>query len=272
MEGMNRALSALFKVLENYDKQCPNCSAQLVRPKTLSRVTGQKMAGACMSCGYKEPPTEPQNNKALTDLEMSQIARKNDATNYLYKYSMPSDMYSFKNRFTNYQANTQGQKDALEFAKKAAENIAAREPTHVLMYGQTGVGKTHLTMGIISDVLERTKYALNVVFVDWRELLDERKRGISDREVKRRTEDVIKQIKRADLVIIDDLGSERVNEYSADTLDEIWRARENKATIVNTNLAGSVLKENYGDRVMSRFGKNGMSYAFKNIQDYRAKK
>lgn len=79
------------------------------------------------------------------------------------------------------------------------------------------------------------------------------------------------EIKNADVVILDDFGSERGTEYSLDLADAFWRDRENKTVIVTTNLIGSDLTKRYGDRTLSRMKNYGVNngITFANIPDHR---
>jgi len=54
-------------------------------------------------------------------------------------------------------------------------------------------------------------------------------------------------------------------------LTAITEARENKATIFNTNLTSAQIKEAYGERILSRMmnNSNGLMFRFKNTSDKR---
>ena len=59
----------------------------------------------------------------------------------------------------------------------------------------------------------------------------------------------------ADVLIIDDLGTELVNTFTSTQLFYIINHRINaeKSTIISTNLSLKLLRDNYSDRIVSRF-------------------
>ena len=57
-----------------------------------------------------------------------------------------------------------------------------------------------------------------------------------------------------DLLIIDDLGTETVNQFTVSCLYHVINTRLNlqKPMLINTNLAGTELRKIYADRITSR--------------------
>lgn len=90
----------------------------------------------------------------------------------------------------------------------------------------------------------------------------------------------MKTIKECDLVVLDDVGAElgtidtleQARGFNYDLMSEITEARQNKNTIMTTNLTSKQLIQNYGDRIVSRlFSKSSREtmIAFKNTPDGR---
>ena len=109
------------------------------------------------------------------------------------------------------------------------------------------------------------------MFVDWRELVEQKKQAISDEQMNKQVNKTTKEFKNADIVILDDFGSERETDYSRDLADGFWRDREDKTVIVTTNLTGNDLNKRYSPRLMSRMKKHGVKQgiAFSGLTDYR---
>ncbi|WP_430490983.1 ATP-binding protein [Lactiplantibacillus pentosus] len=289
---------------ETYGVRCPRCGTLLLRPKTVDRVTGKKLPGACPGmvpdeaysnrvsnhqvmkpCGYKEPiaiHTIPDSQ------ELTTIAHRNDVLGYLRTFSVLSSTKVLQHRFDNYQVNGEPEQAALQKCQRIANEIAAGKTIHSLLIGQTGRGKTHLAMGIVYSILEQTEYKTvrtitedgkpvkkfdnwKVLFVDWRELIERQKQAFNDDTLKRRVNKCLAEIRIADVVVLDDFGSERDSDYSRDLVDHFWRDRENKTVIVTTNLEGNGLEKRYGARTLSRMKNYGVgnSIAFSAIRDYR---
>ena len=108
----------------------------------------------------------------------------------------------------------------------------------LLLYGPHGVGKTHLAVGILKEVI-RQKGARGYFF-ETRELLklvrDTYNRGTEDTEM-----DVLAPVLHADLLVLDDLGAEKTSEWVQETLGLVVNTRYNarRATIFTSNLVDS---------------------------------
>ncbi|MDN6626644.1 MAG: ATP-binding protein, partial [Pisciglobus halotolerans] len=146
--------------------------------------------------------------------------------------------------------------------------------------GKTGVGKSHLSMGILQEVLEKSNYDKKCLFINYRELLEQLKFAMNDEQVRKQiTGVVMKDIKLADVVVIDDLGAElgsvenptRATNFDLDTITSIMEARQDKATVITTNLTGKMISELYSDRIVSRIMDNSHGYtmSFKTSKDKR---
>lgn len=108
----------------------------------------------------------------------------------------------------------------------------------LLLFGPHGVGKTHLAVGILKEVI-RTKGARGFFF-ETRELLrlvrETFNRGNEDTEM-----DVLAPVLDADLLVLDDLGAEKTSEWVQETLGLVVNTRYNarRATIFTSNLVDS---------------------------------
>jgi len=108
----------------------------------------------------------------------------------------------------------------------------------LLLRGPQGVGKTHLAVGILKEVI-RTKGARGY-FYETREFLriirDTYNRSVSETEMS-----VLSPVLNADLLVLDDLGAERTSEWVQETLGLVVNTRYNakRPTIFTTNLVDS---------------------------------
>lgn len=138
--------------------------------------------------------------------------------------------------------------DVLSFCKQYAERFSLNAPS-VLMVGDTGLGKTHLSLSIANVVIQR---GFNVVYVSALEVfrkLQGEYYGRGDGE-----QSALQTIIDADMLIIDDLGAEFENNFNPSSLYNIVNSRLNaeRPTIINTNLSAAELEKRYGQRVASR--------------------
>lgn len=118
----------------------------------------------------------------------------------------------------------------------------------IVMYGQTGLGKTHLSLAIANNVIQ---LGYSVVYGSAPDLFRKIENEHFGRETEENTEDLLQS---ADLLILDDLGAEFDSQFYISVLYNLLNTRLNLQlpTIVNTNLTPSELKQRYSDRIASR--------------------
>lgn len=138
----------------------------------------------------------------------------------------------------------------LNYCKAYAADFSRRSPS-LLLYGKTGLGKTHLSLAIAGKAVEE---GYGVIYSSAQNLfnkLEKDKFGKADAN----TEEAILD---CDLLIIDDLGAEFTTQFTVSALYNIVNSREleSKATIISTNLMPEQLTKAYGERIASRILSN----------------
>lgn len=114
--------------------------------------------------------------------------------------------------------------------------------------GNTGLGKTFLSSAIAKELLQQ---GYNVAFDSIQNFL----KAIENEHFGRVTnKDTLEVLNNADLVILDDLGSEFSSPFYASALYNIINTRLNKGvpTIISSNLSLAELQKKYDDRIISR--------------------
>ena len=129
-----------------------------------------------------------------------------------------------------------------------AENF---DKTHesLIIQGSAGTGKTFIASCIANRALERGKSVYYNSAYKLFEMFENAKfHGSEDDDY------AIKYVYDADLLIIDDIGTEFITQYTAATFFDIISSRLNskKSTIITTNLGFDNLDELYSSRVTSR--------------------
>lgn len=119
-----------------------------------------------------------------------------------------------------------------------------------LLMGGTGLGKTHLSTSVAKVVIEK---GYDVVYETAQNIFsdfasDRFRSSYSD------TEPSSEKYLDCDLLIIDDLGTEMISQFSVSCLYNIINTRLNKnlPIIASTNLSGEELRKIYQDRITSR--------------------
>ena len=129
-----------------------------------------------------------------------------------------------------------------------AQSFNLHSPS-ILFMGGTGLGKTHLSLAIANVVINK---GFSVVYGTSQNILSDlqnenfgRSEGIYYNEY---------EVLHADLLIIDDLGTEYKNQYSVACLYNIINTRilKNQPTIISTNFDYDDLERDYNQRITSR--------------------
>ena len=136
----------------------------------------------------------------------------------------------------------------LNYCKKFVNNFPKGE--NLLFMGGVGLGKTHLSVAIAKELIEK---GYGVYYASVENLvtnLQKEKFGRADGDF-----GYHQAVEDADLLIIDDLGTEFNTQYSRTAVYEIVNSRllSGKSTIINTNLFMEELKDRYTERIASRF-------------------
>ncbi|MBQ9798088.1 MAG: ATP-binding protein [Clostridia bacterium] len=126
-----------------------------------------------------------------------------------------------------------------------------KSPESVLFLGGTGLGKTHLSTAIARVVTERGYDVFYNSAVGM--ISDFESRRFGNGLAMGNAEDTSAYIE-CDLLIIDDLGTEVVNQFTTSCLYYVLNTRLNlqKSTIISTNLVPADLRKTYSDRIASR--------------------
>ncbi len=135
----------------------------------------------------------------------------------------------------------------LNFARNYAENFSP-DSESILMFGKTGLGKTHLSLAIANTVLSK---GYSVIYDSIINILRKIEREHFSRE---HSAEMINLVMDTELLILDDLGTEYETAFYASTIYNIINTRLNsgKPTIISTNLDYASIRRRYDERVVSR--------------------
>jgi DNA replication protein DnaC len=155
--------------------------------------------------------------------------------------------------------------DVLKAKGMALATIA--EGNSLILAGSNGVGKTHLAAAMVNDRVESGRSAL---FISVPELLDDLRKAIASG----RSTDAMDTVKKAEFLVMDDLGAERLTEWVGERLYMIVNHRylSQLQTVITTNaenaadLVGRLGEQ--GERIVSRLVEMG-AWCGVSAEDYR---
>ena len=118
--------------------------------------------------------------------------------------------------------------------------------TNLLFYGNSGTGKTFLSWCIAKELLDK---GFLVVYKTSDDLL----RALKDIKFNNDT-DLENLLINCDLLIIDDLGSEQITDFSSSELFTLINKKilKNKKMLISTNLSLPLISKRYSERISSR--------------------
>src|SRR6266481_1506907 len=153
----------------------------------------------------------------------------------------------------------------LSTARMAACKFVEEYPvdrTGLLLIGTIGVGKTHLAVGIIKELV--IGKGIGCLFTDYRELLKQIQNSYND-SVKTTELEVLRPVFETEVLVLDELGAVKPTEWVWDTVSLILNTRYNdsRTTIITTNFddkpassiagpRGAARDETLGDRIGER--------------------
>lgn len=151
----------------------------------------------------------------------------------------------------NPRSDVVGLEEAIEAVTKVVDGETTKP---VLLYSpEKGVGKTHIAIGAAWMMLGKGK---TVAFYPVSDLLDELKEGYRNSDnyrpdqlgAARTYEQTMGWIKTVHLLVLDDIGLQKMSEWASEKLDQIvdYRYSNNKALILTANS----LK--FSDRIVDR--------------------
>jgi DNA replication protein DnaC len=154
---------------------------------------------------------------------------------------------------------------ALAPARMAACKFVEEYPvdnTGLLLIGSIGVGKTHLAVGIIKELI--ISKGIPCLFYDYRELLKQIQNSYNS-SVQATELEVLRPVFETEVLVLDELGAVKPTEWVWDTVSLILNTRynDNRTTIITTNFddrpagavagpRGAAREETLGDRIGER--------------------
>lgn len=203
----------------------------------------------CRDTGYIGPEKCHCFKKAMIDLlytqsNLQEVLKTENFSTFSLRYYSDNHIDPLTGRSS---------KESVQTALKICHNFVdtfSDEFQNILLYGDTGVGKTFLSHCIARELIEASRSVIYFSASRFFELLAQNTFNKKDAS----ETDMFTHIYECDLLIIDDLGTELANGFTISQLFACLNERilRRKSTIISTNLALDDIKSIYSERIFSR--------------------
>ena len=263
-----RELHGKLPALEALDKQLATCQPKLAKvimsgdAEALKALEAENLAlqakrrQLLKANGYRPDEDEPiytcpacrdsgYIEMKLCDCVRRRIAMERYISTGLGKGLMDKTFDNFSLRYYSGE-DKQHMETVLSICRTYAERFD-ENARHMLFFGKTGLGKTHLSAAIAMTV---AKKGYTVLYETAQKLFDryEAARFGGD------SSGMLERYENCDLLLIDDLGTECASQYTSATFFNLLNTRllNGQPMLINTNLSRPQLEKTYGERVLSR--------------------
>jgi DNA replication protein DnaC len=186
--------------------------------RMVARKDGPGQVAVACECGMEE--------RAEKVMERARIPKR-------YEHC---DFESYATDLADGRTWTSQHEQSLKHAKLVAQSFVREYPASekgLLLMGPSGVGKTHLAVAALKELLRRGHSGL---FCDYRELLKEIQASYNP--ASESTEmSVLEPVRTAEMLVLDDLGASKPSAWVLDIIGLVLNARynERRMTILTTN-------------------------------------
>ncbi len=226
----------------------------------LKKQKKQLLTEAGLSADYLEPiySCPDCRDTGYIDREKCHCLRQAEIS-LLYEQSGLQEILA-NNNFSLLSYEYHSGEDLLHF-EKAVENCKNfiknfdSDYHNLFFYGTVGTGKSFLSGCVAKELMDGGH---SVIYFGATGLFDLLSSTSFDTKSREERQNTYSDLYQCDLLIIDDLGTELTNQFTASQLFSLLNERHigRKATVISTNLSLRELQDRYSDRIFSRITSN----------------
>ena len=251
------ALQQASRLLEGNDSALEELKISL---RDLREKKKQLLLDAGLPSNYLEPEYVCSDCKDTGYIGTNKChCFKQRSISLLYQQSYIADMLK-ENNFSSLSYEFYEGEDLLRFqntVKTCRDFIDCFNSDYhnLFFYGTVGTGKSFLSGCIAKELID---LGHSVVYFSSAGLFEKLSRLSFDNNSKDELSDLYEDLFSCDLLIIDDLGTELINNFSSSQFFSCLNERilRKKSIIISTNLSLQELRDRYSDRIFSRITSN----------------
>ncbi len=171
---------------------------------------------------------------------LQEMLANNNFSRLSYEYHVGEDLSRFEK--------------AVQNCKNFVKNFDS-DYHNLFFYGTVGTGKSFLSGCVAKELMDQGH---SVIYFGATGLFDLLSSTSFDTKSREERQNTYADLYQCDLLIIDDLGTELTNQFTASQLFSLLNERNigRKATVISTNLSLRELQDRYSDRIFSRITSN----------------
>lgn len=214
--------------------------------------------------------------QALTNLISDEFWKsKQDEKYNTFRKSIIEDQTLMDARLDNYLVECEEEERNKNIVLECVERYKQGETFNLILQGKQGTGKSHLAFGVVYELKETRKFSCLFVSVD--AMIRKIKDSFSNRESIYTEEYFNDLLSSVDFLVLDDLGAEtgaintdkQATDFVQRVLYGVTNVRQDKSTILTTNLDSKTLFSMYDKKLVSRLLKNPKVVIFRESKDKR---
>jgi DNA replication protein DnaC len=242
-------MNALNKVVENLIQAnmthspsdihiCPYCQKEV--PKLELEILGKKRV--------VQPVCKCEAEKAEEPIKRAEERSREMELKRLFSIHDLGERFN-ESDFTNFIVRN-GSEKCFKIAKKYVEEFDSWEGESLMFWGEPGNGKSHLATAVANELTTKGK---RVVFISMPDLLEKIKATFNKNSTESEA-DIMRGLQMCDLLIIDDIGAEKVSDWVQEVIFRIvdGRYKKVKPIMATSNLEPKELAERIGKRAYDR--------------------
>lgn len=261
---INMALASEFCNKHTYRKN----GEDIVKPVPLVLFEGEKRCPRCFVEKQTEELTHLENEK---DKEIEKMRNYN----VLYNHSLLSDNTLLLASFDSFIAESVEEKTNKNQAWESCERLKNGEIFNVVIQGLPGAGKSHLAYSVVKELNETGHNPC--LFISVENMIRKIKDSFSNRESKYTEDYFVELLSKVKILVLDDIGAETgaidtdktATNFVQRVLYAVTTARQDKTTIITTNLSSQSLFNMYDSKLVSRLLRRPKIIVFKETSDKR---